>query len=209
MTFKLSNIVLACIGTVSVGLAIVSYRYLAGIGPIPPNIARNVYLHPWIGVHALGAATALLLGPFQFWPGLRIGRPKFHRWSGRIYIAGCLVGGGAGLVLAAGTSSGPVAGIGFAVGGSWWLYTTSRGWFTAIQRDWTAHRRWMIRSFALTFSAIPFRIYLLTFIGLGFRQTGAEQIASWLAWAPNVLAAELYLRSRNTVFLRTRPNGPT
>ena len=43
--------------------------------------------------HVLIAPMALLLGPFQFFPGLRAKYPQAHRWSGRVYVAACVVAG--------------------------------------------------------------------------------------------------------------------
>jgi hypothetical protein len=51
----------------------------------------------WLLIHVLGSSLALLIGPFQFWSGLR--RPYLtvhrwtrlmavHRWTGRLYVAG-------------------------------------------------------------------------------------------------------------------------
>lgn len=82
-------------------VAVVSYRYLAGGGPVPPNIAGNRFVDTWIVVHAGAAATALLTGPIQFLPAVRRRRPGAHRWTGRAYVLGCLVGGASALVLAA------------------------------------------------------------------------------------------------------------
>src|SRR5579872_4781562 len=42
-------------------------------------------------VHALGGATALVLGALQFSTRLRQDRPAFHRWCGRCYLAAVLL----------------------------------------------------------------------------------------------------------------------
>ncbi len=178
----------------SVGVALVSYRYVAQVGPVSPTVAKNRFFQPWIIVHAAGAATALLLGPFQFRPTLRRRWPRLHRWTGRAYVAGCLVGGASGLVLAAGTSAGPVAQSGFSAVGVLWMYVTARGWGTARAGRFPEHRRWMIRSFALTFAAVTLRIYLPTAMTLGFSLTSTYQVIAWLSWVPNAALAEIYLR---------------
>lgn len=41
-----------------------------------------------------------------------------------------------------------------------WLYSGGRAWRAIRERDLTDHRRWMIRNFALTFSAVTLRLYL-------------------------------------------------
>ena len=56
-----------------------------------------------------------------------------------------------------------------------------------LRGDASRHRRWMIRSYALTAAAITLRIYLpLIFV---FHWSFA-----WLCWIPNALAIEVYLR---------------
>ena len=52
-------------------------------------------------MHILGAMLAILIGPFQFLPGIRKGRwLKVHRWLGRTYLLSILCGGLSGLYMA-------------------------------------------------------------------------------------------------------------
>ena len=75
-----------------------------------------------------------------------------------------------------------------------WLYTTSQGWLTARARRFDEHRAWMIRSFALTFGAVTLRIYLPLSQVADIPFPTAYPIIAWLAWVPNLMIAELYLR---------------
>ena len=177
----------------SVAVALFSYRYVTYSGLLADNVMANVMARPWIAVHAGGAATALLVGAFQFLPALRR-RRRLHRWLGRAYAVGCLVGGGAALILAPTATSGPIASAGFALLGVIWIYVTVQGWRCAVSRRFEAHRRWMIRSFALTFGAVTLRLYLPVgpLLGVDFATTYVA--VAWLSWVPNLLVAELYLR---------------
>lgn len=178
----------------SVGVALFSYRYVPQVGPLAPDVMANLVARPWLTVHAAGAATALLVGSFQFLPAVRRRLPRLHRWLGRVYATSCIVGGAAGFGLAFGTTAGPVAGLGFALLGLLWIYVTARGWMTARARRFDEHRRWMIRSFALTFAAVTLRLYLPlgAIAGLDFEQVYVA--TAWISWIPNLLVAELYLR---------------
>ena len=198
------------IGTLlSVCVALVSYRYVAHVGPVAPTIATNRFAQPWIVIHAAGAGTALLLGPFQFLPALRRRWPGVHRWTGRAYLAGCLSGGASGIALAAGTSAGPIAQSGFSAVGLLWIYVTARGWNAAGAGRFPEHRRWMIRSFALTFAAVTLRIYLPICIASGLSFAGAYQVIAWLSWVPNAATAELYLMlTRKSFAWRPRRTCP-
>ncbi len=181
----------ALLGTV---VALVSYRYLAAVGPVPPVIATNQFRHPWLWIHVAGAATALLLGPAQFLPGLRARFRRLHRWSGRVYAVACLIGGASGLVLALGASTGPVSTAGFGILSGLWIVTTAQAWRMALRRDFAAHRAWMIRSFALTFAAVTLRLYLPVLMLLPVSFEDGYPAVSFLSWMPNLAAAEFYLR---------------
>lgn len=192
MNNRLSFALWSLAAVLSVGVAVFSYRFIPRIGPMSPEILGNLYANPWLTLHAAGAGTALLTGPFQFLPALRR-RRSVHRWVGRTYAASCLVGGAAGFALAFGTTAGPVAGLGFGLLAPAWIYTTTQGWRTARAGRFDEHRRWMIRSFALTFAAVTLRLYLPLGViaGLTFEQIYVA--TAWISWIPNLLVAELYL----------------
>ncbi|WP_202427577.1 DUF2306 domain-containing protein [Duganella margarita] len=181
---------------ISTIIALVSLRYLPGKGPVPEVTALNRYFNPWIKVHAAGAALALLLGATQFLPAIRARWPGWHRVGGRLYVLGCLVGGVSGLVLAAGTSAGAIAGAGFGALGSAWLMTTGIAVYQIRKNRVTAHRQWMIRSFALTLAAVTLRLYLPLSGLLSLDFLAVYQVVAWLCWVPNILFAEWYLGRR-------------
>jgi len=193
MDVRLSRSLWAVGALLSVVVAVVSYRYVPQIGPMAPNVAQNPFFHPWIELHAAGAATALLIGPLQFVASLRARRPRLHRWLGRSYVAGCLLGGVAGFMLALGATSGPVARAGFGTLAVLWILASGQAWRMATARRFDEHRRWMIRSFALTFAAVTLRLYLPLSHALGLDFLTAYRAISFLAWVPNLIAAEIYL----------------
>lgn len=202
---RLGLFVWASAATISTAVALISYRYLLGQGPVPPNVAANRHFDPWIAVHAAGAATALLLGPWQFRPRLRVRWPFLHKCIGRIYALGCASGGLAALVLATGLSSGPVAGAGFAALGLAWLITTGLAVHEVLAGRIASHRRWMIRSFALTLSAVTLRIYLPLSDVFNVEFLTAYRTIAWACWLPNLLLAELFLWRRPTSVLFAHP----
>ena len=108
----------------SLVVALTAYRYPLNVGPLAPNVVANLFARPFLDLHVAGAATALLIAPFQVLPGLRARRPGLHRVMGRIYVAGCLAGGMGGLVLAFGSTAGPIATAGFGLLALAWLATT-------------------------------------------------------------------------------------
>lgn len=157
--------------------------------------------------HIVGGGIALVLGPLQFWRGLRERRPRVHRWIGRTYLAAIGVGGIAALVIAPVNDAGLVGLFGFGGLGALWLVT---GWlaYRAIRRrDVATHRAWMMRNFALTYAAVTLRIWLpllllvqLPFIadGTDFDVVFANAYAAvpFLCWVPNLVVAEWLIARR-------------
>lgn len=178
----------------SVAIAVFSYRYLPRIGPMSPDVLRNLFSRPWLDLHVAGAATALLLVPLQLLPRLRARRRDLHRWIGRTYVVACLVGGVGGFFLAFGSTAGPIATAGFGSLAVVWIITNIQGWRLALARRFDEHRAWMIRSFALTFAAVTLRLYLPIGPLLHIPFIDAYRAISFLAWVPNLIVAELYLR---------------
>jgi hypothetical protein len=144
--------------------------------------------------HLLGGAAALLCGPWQFRAGLREARPGFHRLTGRVYALAVAAGGLGGLAMAVVSDGGYVTHFGFGMLGIAWLVTLTAALRAVRRRDFTAHRAWMIRNFALTFAAVTLRIYLPISAALGIPFLSAYRVISWLAWAPNLVIVEWFLR---------------
>lgn len=177
----------------SIGVALFSYRYLTASELRAPDILANGYAAPFLVLHVIGAATALLIGPFQFIARFRTRRSGLHRYVGRVYVASCLLGGASGLPLALGSTAGPIAAAGFGLLAVAWLATTWLGWRSAVERRFVEHRRWMLRSFALTFAAVTLRLYLPLPPLLGIDFADGYRAISWLCWVPNLIVIEAYL----------------
>ena len=173
---------------------------ITGFAFVPASVKANAFPSPLgVYVHIAASGFALLTGPWQFRRSLRTRLPHLHRWIGRTYVAACVIGGSAGTAIAMFSHAGHIAGWGFLLLGIAWLLTTLLGWRAALQRRFADHERWMIRSFALTLAAVTLRIYLP--IGITFAHGDLNtpyRAIAWLCWVPNILIAELYLRSRRS-----------
>ena len=178
-------------------LAIAGYaaRYVIQPPATQAQALGNPLGVPGLVIHVAGAMVALLLGAWQFLPRLRA--TPAHRWVGRFYALGCLVGGGAGVVLAFGSFAGPIATAGFAGLGVLWIAFTALGWRAAVGRRFEHHRRWMIRSWALTLAAVTLRLYLPLVMVSGLPFLPWYRAIAFLCWVPNLLIAELWLRRRD------------
>ncbi len=149
-------------------------------------------------LHLGGGSLALVLGAFQVNRGFRERRRRLHRRMGALYLFGVVAAGCAGLPLAAGSAGGWVGHVGFGACALCWLGTTLMGAWTIWSRDFAAHERWMLRSYAVTLAAVMLRIYLPLSQVAGIPFETAYPIVAWLSWLPNLLVVESWLLPRAT-----------
>ena len=192
----------------ALGAALVSARYLLPEVPFPapPMVIQMANWPVAVLAHVGGGVAALALGPFQL-VTRRGPRRIWHRWAGRTYVLACLIGAVAGFWLALHASAGPVATAGFGGLAIAWFGTTVMGWRKAVGGAFAQHRRWMIRSLSLTFAAVTLRIMLPLIPLTGLEFVDGYRAISFLCWVPNLLLAEIWLR---TVGWAARPGvGPS
>jgi uncharacterized membrane protein len=108
--------------------------------------------------HISAGMVALVIGPFQFWTGLRSRLPKVHRWTGRIYLAAVAVGSLAGLYMAATTTFGWPFGFALAMLALAWAGTAGVAYAAILNGAVALHRRWMVRAYVVTFAFVTFRL---------------------------------------------------
>jgi uncharacterized membrane protein len=138
-------------------------------------------------------AIALLAGPLQFVPRFRESNWNRHRLLGWIYCGAVLLGWCASLWIAPHSQTGWIASVGFLALGAAWIVATGLAVRFILRGDALTHRRWMIRSFALTAAAITLRMYLPLIFVFHWPFSTAYPAVAWLCWIPNALAAEVYL----------------
>ena len=176
-------------------IALVSaLRYVLGTETPPGPITANAFAHPFLVIHVVAAMIALMVGPLQFVRRLRTRYPGFHRATGKLYVAAIAIGSPAGFILALGTSSGLLAATGFATVAVLSIAFTWLGWRAAVNRQFTAHRDWMLRSWGMTSAAITLRLLLpaSAMLGLGFYT--AYPVIAWLSWLINLALIEVLIR---------------
>lgn len=187
---------LAVLSLAVAGYAMGVYGWLPLGAAVHPDMRPGFESHSrvWIYVHVFAAALTLLLGPLQFVARVRAARPVLHRWSGRLYLGvGVLLGGVSGLVVAFNAFGGPIARAGFVCLAAAWLFTGFRAYRAIRSRDVAAHRRWMVRNYALAFAAVMLRLWLPAMVVSGVSMVVAYQVVAWLCWMPNAVVAEWLL----------------
>lgn len=143
-------------------------------------------------VHVFTSLFALLAGFTQFSRQLLRRRPKLHRALGYMYVVNVLmVTGPAGLLMSFYANGGTPSRIAFVTLSVLWISFTVIALYKALRKEFRAHRIFMIRSFALTLSAVTLRIWkvlLANFTELP--PMDRYRIIAWLGWTLNLLMAE-------------------
>ena len=176
------------------GTGLYSLRYVLPRIPLPILMPNFFDRRGWLIAHATCSSIALLLGPWQFLPGLRARFLNLHRWMGRIYCVAVLAGWIASLPIAAHAETGSVASAGFLLLGIVWSGSTAMAWVSIRGGRVQAHREWMVRSYALTAAAITLRIYLPLSLVAGVPFTMCYPTIAWMCWVPNLVFAEWLIR---------------
>jgi len=153
-------------------------------------------------LHAGAGGLALLVSPVQLSARVRARAPRLHRAVGRVALVAIAVGGLAGLALSTVSLAGSVGTAGFGTLAVAWLSCAGLGLRAILRGDVAAHRRWMIRTFALTYAGVTLRLWLIVLIPLfGGDFLQAYLLTPFLSWVPNLVVAELLLRRLpSTVF---------
>jgi hypothetical protein len=146
------------------------------------------------------------LGVLQLWPRIRARAPRFHRWSGRLYLSMALVGALSALYLLMIRGHQPgtplqhsiselnaVLILGFAV----------LALRYALARDFSAHQRWALRLFLVVSGVFFFRIevfaWLMTVGPVGFDPDSFQgpvlNLFGFLQYALPLALLEGYFRS--------------
>ncbi len=201
---------LALMAVAVAAYAVLAYAFQPAGAQVGEAMQAVYRLNPVvIHTHAFAAGLALLLGPWQFSTRLRMRRPQWHRWIGRVYlVAGVGVGGVSALALSRIAQGGWVAQLGFACLAGAWFYT---GWsgYRAIRRGERAqHRRWMLRNHALTLAAVSLRIYLPLALASGVPFEDAYPVIAWLCWVPHLVVAQWWLGRGEAVATGALPTMP-
>ncbi len=180
----------------SLPIAVYALRYWSGDPALLPYELRLNLLHNPAAfiLHTSFGGLALLLAPWQFVGWLRRRFPAMHRWAGRAYLGCVAVAGVAAFPVAFGTFAGPIAATGFSLMATAWLGATLLAWRAVRRHHYAAHRRWMIRSFALCLSAVTLRLALLLPMQLDLDFLTLYRFTAWGSWIGNLLIAELWLR---------------
>ncbi len=157
--------------------------------------------------HIFSSLIILLSGAFLFSNYILKNHSSIHRFLGKTYVALLLLfSAPSGMIMAFYANGGWMAKVSFLILVPLWWWTTYKGYQTARQRKFSEHKKWMMRSYALTLSAISLRVYQLI-LGTYFYIDPVTQyvFVSWTSWVGNLLFVEFLIYRKANSHTTTRP----
>ena len=134
---------------------------------------------------------------------------QWHKMLGFVYIITVLfVAAPTGFVMGWYANGGWPARMSFILLSVVWFTTTLLALLMVKKRKFENHGAWMLRSYALTLSAIMLRTYALLFdvLHIDIHPRHAYITIAWLSWVPNLIVAELLI-NRGFVSKLLKPAG--
>ena len=181
---------------------------LSGSPEVTPDNARFVAMPLPVVVHIVSASVFCLLGAFQFHPGLRRRRPRWHRLAGRVVAPAGIAAALSGLWMASFSdlpaTDGPLLEAFRLLFGSAMVAFLVLGVVAILRRDVVTHSAWMTRGYAIGQGAGTQALILGPFLVIGMTSVTARALLMGLAWVLNLAVAEWVVRRRRTA---TGPAG--
>jgi len=160
---------------------------------------QNVYhIDYWRYAFYAHVFTSILVLPAGFTQFTKVFfRRGLHRKLGMVYILTVLfITAPTGLLMGIHANGGLGAKASFVLLSTVWFITTLLALITAKKKRFIDHGEWMLYSYALTLSAITFRLLALGFDLFDIRVRPQEVYVTiaWLSWVPNILIAHLLIK---------------
>ena len=160
------------------------------------NVYHIDYWRTSFYVHVFTSIFVLIAGLTQFNTYLQKKQKRVHRFMGYLYVLlGVFITGPAAFMMGWHANGGLPARTSFTLLAFLWVVFTVFAWWYATQKRFLQHRAFMIRSYALTLSAITLRIYTFSFAWFNVHAKPVEiyVTTAWLSWVPNLIIAEMII----------------
>ncbi|SDE78297.1 Predicted membrane protein [Mucilaginibacter pineti] len=178
-------------------------RYL----PMQDNIGflqfKQDYIHilPWkiaFYTHVFTVIFALLAGFTQFSSSILKGYKNVHRLMGKIYACDILFINFPAAMIMAVYANGQLPGkIAFVVLDCLWFWFTYKAVAEIKKGNVLAHKQFMIRSYALTVSAVTLRCWKIVILSFVYVEPlHLYMIDAWMGFVPNLLFAEWLIKKK-------------
>jgi Predicted membrane protein (DUF2306) len=149
-------------------------------------------------IHVFTGILTLLAGFTQFSPYILKEHKGLHRFMGRLYVFNILfINFPAGMLMAFYANGHLPTRIAFIILDSLWFWFTLKAFLEIKKGNVKVHKDFMIRSYALTFSAITLRTWKVILSGLFvIPPVTLYMIDAWIGFVPNLLVAEWLIRRK-------------
>ena len=149
-------------------------------------------------IHVFSSILTLLAGFTQFSTFILKEHKMLHRIMGRIYVVAVLfINFPSGMILAFNANGHLPSRIAFILLDSLWFWFTLQAFLKIKKGNVAAHKRFMIRSYALTFSAITLRTWkAILSNSFVLDPVTLYMIDAWMGFVPNLLFAEWLIRKK-------------
>jgi len=171
---------------------------------------KKAYLHIWwwkiaFYTHVFTIIFALLAGSTQFSNFLLRHHRNIHRLMGKIYVYDILIVNFPAAMVMAIYANGLLPGkAAFVVLDSLWFWFTYKAVLEVRKGNTKSHKEYMIRSYALTLSAVMLRLWKIiisSFIIID--PVHLYMIDAWMGFVPNLLFAEWLIRRGRKINVAT------
>jgi hypothetical protein len=148
--------------------------------------------------HVYTSIFVLLFGFIQFFSFKTITGRSIHRFSGYQYVVLLLAfAAPSGIYMGIHANGGWPSKLSFVILGVLWWCATLIAMIKIRRRQFAAHRNWMVRSFALSLSAVTLRLWkVLIVYFFHLPPMDVYKIIAWLGWVPNLIIAEIIIRNQ-------------
>ena len=150
--------------------------------------------------HVLPAMLFMILGPLQFVNRLRSKYPAVHRWSGRIFLTASAIVGVTGLTMASGKTIGGLdEKAAVTLFGTFFLLALAKALWHAMRREFSQHREWMIRGYAIGLAVATIRPIIGSFFAAAVMQGRIPEpqqffgTAFWIGFTLQAVTAEIWI----------------
>lgn len=158
--------------------------------------------------HVFSSPLVIICGLLQFNRRLAHHHKRLHRTLGLIYISVLLlVSGPSALLMGLYANGGYIAQISFVILSLLWITFTYVAYRRVRQHRLKEHVHWMIRSYALTLSAVSLRVYayLMDIFNVPLSPLDTYILISYLSWIINLVFAEWLIRKTSYSNFLLRP----
>ena len=165
------------------------------------------HIKPWrysFYIHVFASPIVIIGGILQFNRWIMRKYTGIHRKVGYVYILTVLlVSGPSAFIMSLYATGGYLAQISFVTLTLLWIAFTFQAFRLAKKGDYENHVKWMIRSYALTLSAVSLRFYayLFDYFNVDISPRETYIILAYMSWIPNLLFSEFLIQKGYVKYL--------